>query len=262
LTDRKKGQVLVRENFNLYKLFYSFKLDYMEELKQTNPRRDFLGTIAASAAALGIASIGSPLHLAAEPKSPFNYADDADAWFNKINGKKHKIVFDVVEPGDPFIMPFAWSKVFILTNGATGTAEKDTGVVVILRHAGIPFAFDSPVWEKYKFGEMFKVNDPKTKAPSVRNPLWKPATGDYVMPGFGNLDIGVNQLQDNGVMFCVCNAAMTVYSAVAAGMMNMNADDVKKEWTAGLLPGVQIVPSGVWAVGRAQEHGCAYCYAG
>jgi intracellular sulfur oxidation DsrE/DsrF family protein len=31
---------------------------------------------------------------------------------------------------------------------------------------------------------------------------------------------------------------------------------------AGLLPGIQIVPSGVWAVGRAQEHGCQYCFAG
>jgi intracellular sulfur oxidation DsrE/DsrF family protein len=29
-----------------------------------------------------------------------------------------------------------------------------------------------------------------------------------------------------------------------------------------LLPGVQVVPSGVWAVGRAQEKGCGYCYAG
>jgi len=28
------------------------------------------------------------------------------------------------------------------------------------------------------------------------------------------------------------------------------------------LPGIQPVPSGVWAIGRAQEHGCAYCFAG
>jgi hypothetical protein len=52
---------------------------------------------------------------------------------------------------------------------------------------------------------------------------------------------------------------MTVYSAAAAEKMGLNAADVKKEWLAGLLPGVQPVPSGVWAVGRAQEHGCSYC---
>jgi len=69
-------------------------------------------------------------------------------------------------------------------------------------------------------------------------------------------------LQDSGVMFCVCDAAMTVYSAALAQGMNADAGEVKKEWLAALLPGIQVVPSGVWAVGRAQEHGCTYCFAG
>jgi hypothetical protein len=55
---------------------------------------------------------------------------------------------------------------------------------------------------------------------------------------------------------------MTVYSAVSAGQMNLDPVEVKKEWLAGVLPNVQVMPSGVWAVGRAQEHGCAYCFAG
>jgi intracellular sulfur oxidation DsrE/DsrF family protein len=44
--------------------------------------------------------------------------------------------------------------------------------------------------------------------------------------------------------------------------MKMEAADVKKEWLTGLLPGVMVVPSGVWAVGRAQEHKCSYCFVG
>ena len=83
-----------------------------------------------------------------------------------------------------------------------------------------------------------------------------------MIPGIGEVQIGINELQASGVMFCVCNAAMTVYSAVAAGMMKMEAAEVMKDWKAGLLPGIQIVPSGVWAVGRAQEHQCQYCFAG
>jgi hypothetical protein len=55
---------------------------------------------------------------------------------------------------------------------------------------------------------------------------------------------------------------MTVYSAAVGEGMKMDPVAVKKEWMAGLLPGIQVVPSGVWAVGRAQEHGCTYCYAG
>jgi intracellular sulfur oxidation DsrE/DsrF family protein len=63
-------------------------------------------------------------------------------------------------------------------------------------------------------------------------------------------------------MFAVCNAAMTVYSSVVADEMKLNAADVKKDWESGVLPGIQIVPSGVWAVGRAQEHGCSYIFVG
>ena len=63
-------------------------------------------------------------------------------------------------------------------------------------------------------------------------------------------------------MFCVCNAAMTVFSAIVADSMKMKPEDVLKDWTANVIPGFQIVPSGVWAVGRAQEHKCAYAFAG
>ena len=63
-------------------------------------------------------------------------------------------------------------------------------------------------------------------------------------------------------MFCVCNTAITVHSAVSAEKMKMKADDLKNEWMTGLLPGIQVVPSGVWALGRSQEHGCNYIFAG
>jgi len=229
--------------------------------KQTTHRRGFLGSIAASAAALGIATLGTPAQLAAENFSPFGNTNDADEWFNQIKGK-HRIVYDVVEPTNPILMPFAWSRVFLATNGATGTPEKDVNVVVVLRHNAIPFAMNHDLWAKYKFGEMFKINDPATNAASVRNPFWQPKPGEYKMPGFGPLPIGINELQASGVMFCVCNAALTVYSAVVADGMKANSADILKEWTAGVLQGIQVVPSGVWAVGRAQEHSCAYCYAG
>ena len=63
-------------------------------------------------------------------------------------------------------------------------------------------------------------------------------------------------------MFCICGTAITVHSAVMAENMKMKADDLKNEWMSGLLPGIQVVPSGVWALGRAQEHGCSYIFAG
>lgn len=231
----------------------------MQNEDRNSSRRGFLGTIATGAAALGAAAIATPLNLAAAPFNGTNVYGDADEWFSKVKSKKHKIVFDVVKPNG--MMPFAWPRVFLLTNAATGTAEKDSGVVVILRHEGIPYAFPHEMWAKYKFGEVFKIDDDATKAAAVRNAFWKPKPGAFNIPGFGPVPIGINELQDSGVMFCVCNAAMTVYSTVIAGMMNLQPADVLKDWTANLIPGVQVVPSGVWAVGRAQENGCAYCYA-
>ena len=144
----------------------------------------------------------------------------------------------------------------------TGTPEKDSNVVVILRHNAIPFAMNSSLWTKYNFGQVFKVNDDATKTVAVKNAFWKPGKGDFKIPGVGEVAIGINELQDSGVMFCVCNMALTVYSSAVSQANNMKQEDVYNEWKKGLLPGVQIVPSGVWAVGRAQEHGCAYCFAG
>jgi hypothetical protein len=228
----------------------------MNNKKQNSPRREFLGKIAAGAAAIGLLSIPSTIKAA---PSLFKQTDDADEWFNKIQGK-HRVVFDATRPNG--LYPFAWPRVFLLTNQATGTAEKDNSVVVVLRHEAIPYAFEDRIWTKYKFGEVFKADDPATKAPSVRNPFWKPKPGDFKIPGFGNVAIGINELQASGVMFAVCDAAMTVFSAAVAEGMKMDAAAVKKDWMSGLLPGVQPVPSGVWALGRAQEHRCAYIFAG
>jgi intracellular sulfur oxidation DsrE/DsrF family protein len=228
---------------------------------QVNRRRRFLGTLFTGVAALGMTSFADPLKLAGKKGMAGEDRDfsDADEWFSKIKGK-HRIIFDATGPKD--IFPFAWPKVFLLTNAGTGTPEKDCSVVVVLRHEAVPFALQDNLWDKYKFGEMFKVPDPVSKAPAVKNPFWKPAPGTFKVPGLGPVPIGINELQDSGVLFCVCDVAMTVYSAVAAGQMNSDPAEAKKEWLAGVLPGIQVMPSGVWAVGRAQEHGCAYCFAG
>ncbi|HEY4109343.1 hypothetical protein [Puia sp.] len=229
----------------------------LTELNGLTPRRRFLGKIAVGAAALTALSV--PFDLSASPTASPDRLDraDPDAWFSQLKGK-HRLVIDVPRPNE--ILPFAWPRVFLMTNIATGTPEKENNVIVVLRHDGIPFAFEDRIWAKYKFGEAFKIHDPKTKAPATRNPFWKPTTGDFTVPGLGNVDIGIDQLQASGVMFCVCDVAMTVYSAALAD--GGDPAEIKKDWMSGLLPGIQPMPSGIWAVGRAQEHGCSYCFAG
>ena len=242
----------------------------MEKTNLSNhtDRRGFIGSVTAGAATLGLASLLQPLQATANDIPGYN-PDDPDAWFRQLKGKKHSIIFDATRPHE--IMPFVWPRIFLVTNNATGTPDKDCGVVVVLRHEAIPYAFEDRLWPKYKFAELFKDSgnlgpafqaaDAATAAAS-RNPMWKPKKGDFKAPGFGDVAIGINELQASGVMFCVCNAAMTVYANAVAMQTNGNAQEILKDWTAGVLPGVQIVPSGVWAVGRAQENGCQYCFAG
>ena len=243
-------------------------MDTNETNEGTN-RRSFLGTIATGAAAIGLTSIAPSLSaFAGEAKFDPKAYGDPEAMFKNIKGK-HRVVYDSPEPNG--ISVFAWAKVFLITNAATGTPEKDNSVVIVFRHEAIPYAFNDAMWKKYKFSEVFKGSgdlggafqaaDAATAA-KERNPMWNAKPGDFKAPGLGPLPIGINELQASGVMFCVCNMAMTVYSGAVAMQTGAKQEDILKEWTANVLPGVQIVPSGVWALGRAQEKQCAYIFAG
>jgi len=214
-------------------------------------RREFVGTLTASAATL-LAGISSSSF--AKPADPA-LVNDAEAWLKKIKGK-HRIIYDAPEPHAGF--PIIWSWVYYQTNNQTGSPDTDVTALVVLRHNGIPIAMEDRLWEKYKFGEVFKIDDNNTKTAALRNPFYEPQGADFPMPVIE----GVKKLQSRGAMFCVCDLALTVYSGMVAKSMNQNPEEVKKDWVSGLLPGVQVVPSGVWAVGRAQENGCGYCYAG
>ncbi|HYC39788.1 MAG TPA: twin-arginine translocation signal domain-containing protein [Chitinophagaceae bacterium] len=223
-------------------------------------RRRFLGTLASGAALVGLSSLPS-VNLQAADNFVSDNIEDPELLFRNLKGK-HRVVFDVTHPHPEALLPFAWPRIFLVTNEATGTPTKDNSVVVVLRHTAIPYAFEDKLWAKYNFGEVFKALDPATGKPSTRNPYYQPAKGTYKAPGVGEVQIGIDELQASGVKFVICNVAMTVYSTVLAEKMGMKPEEVLTEWKAGLLPGIVPVPSGVWAIGRAQENKCAYIFAG
>ena len=230
----------------------------MQKDQNQNPRRKFLGTIATGAATLGLASLSGPLQAMPTSEKTFPDPDSPDAWFDKIKGK-HRIVFDVVYPkqGHEAILPFAWPKVFLLTNAATGTPEKENSVVVVLRHSAIGYALKDEMWKKYKLGEFFGIKDREGKEAAESNMFWKPSP-PFEVPGVGPVPIGINDLQQSGVMFCVCDMALTVNSFLVAQGMKMDPKAVKNDWIKAIIDGVKVMPSGLWAVNRAQEHKCSY----
>ncbi|MEL6252357.1 MAG: Tat (twin-arginine translocation) pathway signal sequence containing protein [Bacteroidota bacterium] len=217
-------------------------------------RRQFLGKIAAGAT---MASLGS-LPAIMQAATPINTAliGESEDWLKKGLKGDHRIAYDGPEPHDAF--PIIWTWAYYMTNNQTGVEDSDMTGLCVLRHNAIPFAMKDELWAKYKFGEIFGIQDNTTQKPALRNPYYTPKEGDFPLPVID----GIKKMQDRGAMFCVCDLALTFYSGVMAQTMNMKPEEVKAEWDAGILPGVQSVPSGVWALGRAQEMGCGYIYAG
>src|SRR5258705_11233162 len=165
-----------------------------DNLEQSTHRRGFLGMLASGAAALGLTALTSPLQVNAQEKgggkpAPAMPRNEADVWFDKLKGR-HRVVYDATRPHE--VMPFAWPKVFLLTNEATGSPASDCGVVVVLRHDGIPYAFQDKMWEKYNFAELFNAKDhgpdfaaaDAAVATNTRNPLWNTTHGAFQLPGF------------------------------------------------------------------------------
>ena len=163
-------------------------------INQGSGRRRFIGSLAVGAAGIG-ASIAAPLSLQASPIDSVTESDP-EAIFSKLTGK-HKMVFDATQPHGVF--PFAWPRVFLMTNEMTGSPQKECNAIVVLRHDAIPYAMEDKLWEKYKFGEFFKADDPSTKARATRNPFAKPAAGEYKVPGIDPIALGINELQASSV---------------------------------------------------------------
>src|SRR5437763_12997293 len=182
-----------------------------EIVNLTTHRRGFLGRIAAGAAALGLGGLVAPLEAAGEPRSAHAVSanPEFEAWLNKITGK-HKMVFDIPEPNGGF--GFAWARVFLnTTNENYGTTDADNTVEIVLRHNGIPFGIQSPMWGKYKLGEFFKLNDGVTKEAALRNTFAQVKPGELPIPG-----MAVDELADQGVLFVICSMALTMFSGLYA----------------------------------------------
>jgi len=221
----------------------------MSESAQGTPRRGFLGGIAAGAAAL---VAGRWSNASAEVLALSEHSARADEWVSRIKGK-YRQVFDNTTTNEGFGAVFPLN--FIAsTKEALKVPDSEISTVAVFRHFAMPLMLNDSVWAKYHVGEVLNIKDPKTNAFATRNIF---RDNLPLNPG-----LTYEQEMKNGVIFVACNMALTVISGMAAPKANVSADVAKKEWTAGLLPGVYLAASGVYAVNRAQQAQCTYCYGG
>jgi intracellular sulfur oxidation DsrE/DsrF family protein len=68
----------------------------------------------------------------------------------------------------------------------------------------------------------------------------------------------MEKLRQRGLISLVCNIALGNWSARAAKRTSRKVDEVMAEARANLMPGAIVVPSGIYALIRAQNAGCAF----
>ncbi len=221
-------------------------------MHESTPRRNFVKSVAAGAALLATrAATGraeSAIDLSSKPAS--------DAWLRRIHGK-HRQVIDATMPNGGFAPVFALN--FIDSYKAQGVPESELTSVISYRHFAMPLMLNDSIWARYKIGNVIGVTDPKTNAPAMRNVF---RDSILLHPGLTYEQITSGQASKATIIMTACDVALHALSGMTAGNAGVSAETAASEWRAALLPGVVMVPSGVYAISRAQEMGCTYCFGG
>ena len=171
-----------------------------------------------------------------------------NSWIARVEAAKYRVVFNTSEIADGAV--FSYVGAFLDGFREThNTSDADTRAVSMFRRLGTVMALNDAMWERYELGVDRQVTDPLTKAPAKRNIfLNRPA----------NQGGSIEQLQARGMIPLVCNVSIGSMSMSFAKKVGSDAATVRKELVANLIPGAILVPSGIYALIRAQNAGCAF----
>ena len=213
-------------------------------------RRDFLRQLTAVTAAAGGSATLSPL--GAEAMRHVESAVWDMSWVDQLRGAQHRAVFDSPALSDGAALDLAAG----IQNDFKDVYGSDDVVrmVIIMRQLGQVMAFSDELWDRYEIGKERKLEDPVTKQPARRNPWAKVQPGDPAWAAASRLE----SLRARGAIFLVCNRASMNWAASAAERTKTDLEKVRNEVRNGLVPGATLMPTGAFALVRAQNAGCAY----
>ena len=173
-----------------------------------------------------------------------------DEWYDKVPGI-HRFVFDTISP-DGFQSSLMFAGTYLDANkNKYGLQDSDNAIIIIARNRSTRFGYNDAMWAKYgkQFAEaMNNLVDPKTKEAPVVN--------IHATSG-GALD----RLIKRGARVAVCEVATRGAAGALARAIGGDTDALFKELSENLVTNGRLVPAGIVAVNRAQEHGYAV-YAG
>jgi intracellular sulfur oxidation DsrE/DsrF family protein len=237
-------------------------------------RRQFIGQLVGGAAAIaaGACTRAVPAQTVAPAQAPAGSAPpNATAagtatahrswdlsWTTRVaSATTHKQVFDSPEIAEGTALHQA-RMFFVNYKDVYNSADADLGAVIVVRHIAIPMVLGDAVWAHYPFlgKKVTKLKDPTTNEWALRNPFLNAKKDDkyaLIWP-----DGGLDTLIGRGTIVLACNLALTGFASQIAKKTQQADDVVLKELTDGLVPGVTLVPSGIFGVIRAEQAGCAY----
>jgi intracellular sulfur oxidation DsrE/DsrF family protein len=203
-----------------------------------------LGSVACAPAATAASPTPSP---APGTKSAFDMS-----WLRRVD-KRRRMVFDTIEvmsgAGLGFVAAY-------LSGARDAYGDPDASTVLVHRHASVPIVLGDDIWRRLELGGKLKMKDPATGEPALRNPFIGYTKEDKFSPT--GAEAGLDTLMKNGTIVLACNRALTGYAYQLATKEKIDREQAKKELFAALIPGVYVVPNGVFGVCAAQEAGCGY----
>jgi intracellular sulfur oxidation DsrE/DsrF family protein len=234
-------------------------------------RRSFLARLGTGIGVAGVAAFGAPRGSQAATDAPWRPVDDSqDEWLDDIPGR-HRFVFDATTAdGLGMALRFA-NNYFEANERSYGLKNSDLAVVIIMRHRATPFGFSNTIWAKYgkQLTDQAEFSDPKTGQPfTTHMDDWVDRI--FTRTSLGNVFVGDNTgsaelmsgLIKRGAHFALCQMSALSVCGIIARATGGNAETVYKQFAANLIPNARIVPAGIVAVNRAQEHGYSYVYTG
>lgn len=214
-------------------------------------RRALLGAGALIAGAGALASTSAEAK-GAKDKGYQPTPEAQDAWMDKP-GTRHRMVFDTTS-AESAEEAMAYSNNFYIANlSGYGIAADAIGMIIVLRHFSTPFAYGDAIWQKYgaTFAHLLGFEGEVAEKATKANP--KLSDGG-TLPN-GEAEPTLTSLAAKGARYAVCGMATKFISGVLAKGASKTAAEVEAELVASLIPGAVMVPAGIVAVNRAQEHG-------
>jgi len=173
------------------------------------------------------------------------------SWLERLAAAQYRVVFNGNEMNDGEVIDYA-ATFLDHYHEVHNTTDAQARPVVVFRRLGTSLAINDAMWDRYAIGEDRKIEDPVTRAPARRNVYWRAGSPT------GTQSNKIETLHKRGMISLVCNVALGNVGRRLAEQTKQRVEDVQAELRANLVPGAILVPSGIYALIRAQNAGCAF----